>query len=68
MLLFTLIYATHLIFFVGFALLSWGFYLANRPGSSAIFSLDAYRLWITILLSLISLAIPGLGSLVFRKK
>lgn len=64
----SLICATNLLFFLGFSLISGAFYFANRPGSDAVFGLDAYRLWMTILLSLLTLTIPGLNALVFKRK
>lgn len=63
-----LVIAPGLLFILLFLLLTSVFHLANQPGSNSTFPLDAYRLWITILLSLISVSVPVISASIFKVK
>lgn len=61
-----IVIAPGVIFSLLFALTTVVFHMANQPGSDASFPLDAYRLWLTILLSLISISVPTISAFIFK--
>lgn len=55
------------LFLILFTILSTTFYFANMAGSQAIFTLESYRLWVTILLAMITSSVPILLSFIFKR-
>lgn len=61
-----LVIAPGILFALLFALTTIVFHFANQPGSGSTFPLESYRLWLTILLALISLSVPTISAMIFK--
>lgn len=63
-----LIWGPSILFIFLFTILTVTFYVANVPGSQAVFTLRSYRSWLTLLLSIFTASVPVVSAMVFRKK